>query len=204
MAYLLLLAPRQLPHPPPIKPSTITTTEFPSAPFSFSPPSPSSYHTSYLWELGGNQSLVEAYMLFQPTSLVNQGTSFLTPGEQDGFERRGISCGEARNSKWRRLELWWPLSFSDKLSATPWGAFPTPCPSSLYPLWCGLHHRHIILLFFMRRGALCHHCRRLQWEVLDSPCGFLSLLSLWGGNVAVGSRLDQRRGQDKRAGLQYV
>lgn len=60
---------------------------------------------------------------------------------------RGISCSETRNSKWRRLELRWPFSFSDKLTATPPGSFPLSLPLYLSILLLSrpLHHQHTIL-----------------------------------------------------------
>lgn len=73
-------------------------------------------------------------------------------GWKGGFGRRGggwISCSETRNSKWRRLELWWPLSASDKLTVTPPGSLSLSLPLylSVSLLWHPRRHCHTVLSF---------------------------------------------------------
>lgn len=68
--------------PPPIKSTTITTTLNPAFLFLHPPHLP----TSYLRELGENQSFVRAYMLLQPALLPSQGISLLSLGGQHGME----------------------------------------------------------------------------------------------------------------------
>lgn len=136
--------------PPPIKSTIITTTLSLNPAFLFL--HPPHLPTSYLRELGENQSFVRAYMLLQPALLPSQGISLLSLGWK-GRMGGGISYEETRNAKWRRLELWWPLSSSDKLTATPWGTF-FPSPFYICPIHsCNIPSTTTTTLF-------CHSARR--------------------------------------------
>lgn len=128
-----------LPQPHPSNPP-------PSAPLSLHHHSSSS---TYLRELGGDQSFAGACMLLQPALLSTRWGSYLLD-RRDGvtgaflWGRSGwISCGETKNSKWHKLELRWSLSFSDKLTETPPGTFCSPFHVSSLTL----RHQCTVLLF---------------------------------------------------------
>lgn len=57
-----------------------------------------------MWELGGNQSFVGAYMLLQPALFHSQGNYLLSPGGQDGVEGRFVEGGGG-DIMWRDQEF---------------------------------------------------------------------------------------------------
>lgn len=76
----------------------------------------------------------------------------------------GISYEETRNAKWRRLELWWPLSSSDKLTATPSGTF-FPSPFYICPIHsCNIPSTTTTTLF-------CHSTRREAIIIVVAAAG---------------------------------
>lgn len=80
---------------------TILTTLSPNPTFLFL--HPPHLPTSYLRELGGNQSFVRSYMLLQPALLLRQGISLWNLQTDSmgwkGTLGGGISCEETRNAK---------------------------------------------------------------------------------------------------------
>ena len=109
-----------------------------------------------------------------------RATIFYLRADRMGWER-GISCGETRNSKWRRLELWWPLSFSDKLTATPPGSFSLSFPLylSVSLPWRPLRHRHTVLSV-SETGSRHHRRRSSQWEAVGLCVSSICCLIVWG------------------------